>query len=95
MIIQRPHYLQKFIECRHNGMIENITDIRRSGKSYILFQLFSSLLMEQGVSEDHIIKINLGNRLNKSLRNPDALLAHIDSLVKDNALCLLYFKIAI
>lgn len=29
MIIQRPHYLQKLIDCRHNGMIEIITGIRR------------------------------------------------------------------
>lgn len=86
MIIQRPHYLQKLIECRHNRMIKIITGIRRCGKSYLLFQLFSSWLIEQGVSEDHIIKIDLENRRNKSLRDPDALLAHIDSLIKDNAI---------
>lgn len=67
-------------------MIKIITGIRRCGKSYLLFQLFSSWLIEQGVSEDHIIKIDLENRRNKSLRDPDALLAHIDSLIKDNAM---------
>lgn len=29
MIIQRPHYLQKLIDCRHNGMIEIITAIQQ------------------------------------------------------------------
>lgn len=86
MIIQRPLYLQKLIDCRHNGMIKIITGIRRCGKSYLLFQLFSSWLREQGVSDNHIIKIDLENRRNKALRDPDALLAHIDSLVKDDAM---------
>ena len=86
MIIQRPNYLQKLIDCRHNGMIKIITGIRRCGKSYLLFQLFSSWLKEQGISEDHIIKIDLENRRNKALRDPDALLAHIDSLVKDDSM---------
>ena len=84
MIIQRPHYLQKLIDCRHNGLIKIITGIRRCGKSYLLFQLYSTWLKGQGVSEDHIIKIDLENRRNKALRDPDALLAHIDSLVKDD-----------
>ena len=67
-------------------MIKIITGIRRCGKSYLLFQLFSSWLREQGVSDNHIIKIDLENRRNKALRDPDALLAHIDSLVKDDAM---------
>lgn len=86
MLIQRPHYLQKLIECRHNGMIKTITGIRRCGKSYLLFELFSSWLKEQGVPDDHIIKIDLENRRNKSLRDPDALLAHIDSRINDDAM---------
>ena len=86
MIIQRPHYLQKLIDCRHNGLIKIITGIRRCGKSYLLFQLYSTWLKGQGVSEDHIIKIDLENRRNKALRDPDALLAHIDSLVKDDGM---------
>lgn len=83
MIIQRPHYLQKLIDCRHNGLIKTVTGIRRCGKSYLLFQLFSSWLKEQGISDDHIIKIDLENRRNKELRNPDALLEYIDSKIND------------
>lgn len=84
MIIQRPHYLQKLINCRHNGMIKIITGIRRCGKSYLLFQLFSTWLKEQGVPDNHIIKIDLENRRNKALRNPDALLDYIDSKIIDD-----------
>ena len=84
MIIQRPHYLQKLIDCRHNGLIKTVTGIRRCGKSYLLFQLFSSWLKEEGISDDHIIKIDLENRRNKELRNPDVLLEYIDSKINDD-----------
>lgn len=53
--------------------------MRRCGKSYLLFTLFKNYLIKQGVKEDHIIGVNLENRLNKSLRAPDALLQYIDS----------------
>jgi len=84
MIIQRPHYLQKLIDCRHNGLIKTVTGIRRCGKSYLLFQLFSSWLKEQVISDDHIIQIDLENRRNKELRNPDVLLEYIDSKINDD-----------
>lgn len=53
--------------------------MRRCGKSYLLFTIFKNYLIKQGVKEDHIIGVNLENRLNKSLRDPDALLQYIDS----------------
>ena len=84
MISKRPYYLQKLIECRHTRMIKAITGIRRCGKSYLLFELYSTWLTEQGVQADHIIKIDLEDRRNKALRNPDELLHHIDSQTKDN-----------
>lgn len=84
MIIKRPYYLQKLIECRDTRMIKAITGIRRCGKSYLLFEPYSTWLTEQGVQADHIIKIDLEDRRNKALRNPDELLHHIDSQIKDN-----------
>ena len=60
-------------------MIKVITGMRRCGKSYLLFTLFKNYLIKQGVKDDHIIGVNLENRLNKSLRDPDALLHYIDS----------------
>lgn len=84
MIIQRPHYLDKLISCRHNGMIKIITGIRRCGKSFLLFQLFSEWLEQQGITQSHIIKIDLESRRNKTLRDPDALLNYIDAQIKDD-----------
>ena len=84
MIIQRPHYLNKLIECRHNGMIKIITGIRRCGKSFLLFTLFSEWLKQQGIAPDHIIQIDLESRRNKSVRDPDALLNYIDAQINDD-----------
>ena len=83
MRIERKIYLDKVIESRHNGMIKIITGVRRSGKSFLLFDLFADWLEAEGVSSDHIIKIDLENRRNKSLRNPDNLLVFIDSKMID------------
>ena len=83
MRIERTIYLDKVIESRHNGMIKIITGVRRSGKSFLLFDLFADWLEAEGVSSDHIIKIDLENRRNKSLRNPDNLLEFIDSKMID------------
>lgn len=84
MIIKRDSYLNQLIAGRHNGLIKIITGLRRSGKSYLLFKLFAQYLEEQGVSQDHIIKIDLEDRRNAELRNPDTLLAHIDSKITDD-----------
>lgn len=82
-MIERPFYLNRLIELRHNHMIKIVTGIRRCGKSYLLFEIFYDWLVKEGVSSDHIIKIDLEDRRNYKLRDPDALLAYIDSRVTD------------
>lgn len=84
MEIKRENYLNQLIESRHNGLIKIITGLRRSGKSYLLFHLFVGYLKEQGITDDHIIKVDLEDRRNAQLRDPDALLAHIDSKMVDD-----------
>lgn len=84
MIIERPVYLKKLISSRLNGMIKIITGVRRCGKSFLLNKLYTSWLKGQGVADSHIISINLEDRRNKSLRDPDALLAYIDSKILDS-----------
>ncbi|MDE5744792.1 MAG: ATP-binding protein [Paramuribaculum sp.] len=84
MIIKRQHYLNQLIASKNNGLIKIITGLRRSGKSYLLFNLFYDYLKEQGIADDHIIKVDLEDRRNASLRDPDALLAHIDSKMTDS-----------
>lgn len=84
MIIQRNTYLQKLIAKQHNGKIKIVTGIRRCGKSFLLSTIYAGWLKEQGVDNKHIININLEDRRNKALRDPDALLAYIDSKLTDD-----------
>ena len=69
MEIKRDFYLQELLQSRHNGMIKVITGLRRSGKSYLLFNLFADALVHEGVADNHIIKINLEDRRNSELRS--------------------------
>ena len=83
MVIKRDIHLKKLIDSKHNGMIKVVTGIRRCGKSYLLFNLFCQHLKEAGIADDHIIKVDLEDRRNKELRDPDALLRYIDSHMTD------------
>ena len=49
----------------------------------MLFNLFHNHLIEEGVDESHIIEIALDDRLNKALRNPDAILRYIHQKIVD------------
>ena len=82
--IRRDIYLNRLIARRHNQRIKIVTGVRRSGKSYLLFTLFDEWLRSQGVDDTHIIKIDLEDRRNRSLRDPDALLEFIDSRMIDD-----------
>lgn len=84
MVFERKYYLDQLVRAEGNGMIKVITGIRRCGKSFLLFNLFRQHLLERGVSESHILQVNLEDRRNKKLRDPDALLQHIDSLMIDD-----------
>ena len=84
MEIKRDLYLDKLIRHKHNGMIKVITGIRRCGKSYLLFELFYNHLLKVGVSDDHIIKIALDDRMNKKFRDPDYLCNYVHNFIKDN-----------
>ena len=83
MNIERPIYLQRLIDRRHNGMVKIITGLRRSGKSYLLFTLFCQYLKEQGIDDTQIIKLDLENIYNERYRNPLPLLDYISQRVTD------------
>lgn len=82
--IERNIYLNRLIDSIGNGMIKIVTGVRRSGKSFLLFRLFAEWLQSQGIDDAHIIKVNLEDRLNKQLRDPDMLLNHIYSHIFDD-----------
>lgn len=83
MKIERKEHLDSLISSQHNGMIKVVTGIRRCGKSYLLFNLFYNHLLGEGVRPDHIVTVDLEDRRNARLRNPDELLAYIDAQMVD------------
>lgn len=85
MVFGRKKYLEQLISLEGNGMIKIITGIRRCGKSFLLFNLYKDYLLNKGIRADHIIEVNLENRRNKKLRDPDMLLEYIDSKILDEA----------
>jgi len=83
VLFERKPYLEQLISSEGNGMIKVITGIRRCGKSFLLFNIYKDNLLERGIPEDHIIQVNLEDRRNKKLRDPDALLEYIDKQMTD------------
>ena len=81
--IRRDRYLERLIAHKGNGRVKIVTGIRRCGKSYLLFQLFKRHLIESGVKPTHVIEIQLEDRSNKELRDPDTCLAFIKKQIKD------------
>ena len=82
MYFARKRYLDRLVAHKHNHMVKVVTGIRRSGKSFLLFNIFYKHLINEGVADDHIIMIDLENRRNKTLRDPDALMKYIDDHIK-------------
>lgn len=83
MKISRDKYLNDLILRMNNGLIKVITGLRRSGKSYLLFEIFKNYLLEQNIDEKHIISISLEQRKNRQYRNPDTILNYIESSILD------------
>ena len=83
MELGRKEYLQKLIEKKDNGRVKIVTGIRRCGKSYLLFELYTRYLREQGIADDQIIGIALDELPNARYRNPVELDRHIRDQIKD------------
>ena len=73
MEIKRLNYLNRLIDKQDNGMIKIITGLRRSGKSYLLYNLFRKYLLENVTDENHIIYLALDAEENKKYWDASAL----------------------
>ena len=83
MQIKRDYYLNKLIDAKNDGLIKVITGIRRCGKSYLLNTLFYEYLLENDVSDDHIIKVALDDSDNEELLIPKNLSKYIKDKIID------------
>ena len=78
-VIPRPSYLNRLWAWRESGLIKVVMGPRRCGKSYLL-KLFRQRLLEEGVSEDQLLILDLDRFENDRLLDPkvlhDEILAH-------------------
>lgn len=79
MELERKEYLQKLIRKKDNGRVKIITGIRRCGKSYLLFELYTRYLRENGIGEDQIIGLALDEAIHAKYRNP----LELDKFIRD------------
>ena len=84
MNIKRDFYLQQLIDRRENGMVKVICGLRRSGKSFLLFNLFKGYLLQDGVKENQIISLSLDEDVNDKYRDPAVLSEYIRSCMRDS-----------
>ena len=83
MIIDRPSYLEKLKRYKDKDLIKVITGVRRCGKSVLLFDIFYKYLLDSGISDTRIIRVNLENDVENHLRNSETLYKHIMDLMRE------------
>ena len=82
--IKREVYLNRIIDKKENGLVKVVTGIRRCGKSFLLDPLYKTYLLDTGVKENNIIKLDLDERKNNSFLNPDKLDEYVRGLIVDD-----------
>lgn len=82
-MIKRDNYLNKLIDHKDKDIVKIITGIRRCGKSFLLFEIYYKYLIEHGVDDSHIIKINLESLKFLKYRDPIELYNFIENKIID------------
>ena len=82
-MVKRVEYFERLLKFKDKGLIKVITGVRRCGKSTLLL-MYKDYLLENGISEDHIIFINFEDLDNEELTNYKALYDFINALIKDD-----------
>jgi predicted AAA+ superfamily ATPase len=89
-IMKRDKYLNKLISNKDNGFPKVITGIRRCGKSYLLKEIYKAYLLEQGVTEQQILLLELDDDRNIRYRDPLYLGEYVRTYSKNIARCYVF-----
>lgn len=84
MNVERNLYLNQLIDSRQNGLIKVIAGMRRSGKSYLLFNIYKTYLTENTIDDDHIIEIVFDDITNIGMRTAEAAYYYIKGRIRDD-----------
>lgn len=82
-LIKREEYLNKLLSLKDTDLIKIITGIRRCGKS-TLMEMFQNYLLQNGVNEKQIIKINFEDFDYRQLLEPEALHKYVMERIDGN-----------
>ena len=83
-MIARDKYLNQLIERIGTSEIKIVTELRRSGKSYLLNTIFINYLLSKGVDKSHIIFIELDDEKNEHLLEKGKLREYIENIASDD-----------
>lgn len=82
--INRDKYLNELIKRQNNSMIKIVTGIRRSGKTYLLFDIFYEYLLSKNIEKECIISLALDSIDNEEYRDPYKLYNYINKRILDD-----------
>lgn len=82
-MIQRPSYMNRLLAVRDPEIVKVITGVRRCGKSTLL-ALLRERLLEDNVSSERIITVDLELASNFALADPAEFVRHVTSLLPKN-----------
>ena len=86
-MIKRDMYLNKLIQSKNNGFPKVITGIRRCGKSYLLTNIFTTYLKENGINDDSILILDLDELENFKYHDPIELTNYVLEYSKNKKMC--------
>ncbi len=89
-MIKRDKYLNLLISNKENGFPKVITGVRRCGKSYLLKEIYKQYLLDQGVSENNILLIELDDDKNSRLHDPLELGIYVREQCKNKKMCYVF-----
>lgn len=89
-LINRPDYLELLIQNKDVDLVKIITGIRRCGKSSLL-DLFHQYLIDNGVSDENIVHMNLESLQFRHLLNYIDFYEYVSNRIAENGKTYLIF----
>ena len=82
-MIERPEYLKELKKFKDKDLIKVVTGIRRCGKSTLL-EIYKNSLIEEGISKEQIISINLEDLKYNFIKDYMDLYNYINDMIKED-----------
>ena len=82
-MVKRELYLKRIRPFYESDLIKVITGIRRCGKSILLKQIMDEMKEDHGVTDDHIIYMNLEDMKYAFIKNAMDLYEYVEKMIID------------